>query len=113
MEEYLEFYNGEGVQHMAMSTNNIVQTVTQLQDRGVEFFKSAIFLIMRILRGRVGEIDENLRRSGDLDILVDRDEEGYLLQIFTEPVEDRPTHFLRSSSARTKSFWKRKFQGTV
>ncbi len=92
VEEYLDFYGDEGVQHIAIATNDIVDTVTKLQDRGVEFLKvpSAYY---DDLEARVGKIEENVEPLKDLGILVDRDEEGYLLQIFTKPVEDRPTLF--------------------
>jgi len=92
VEEYLDFYEGEGVQHVAIATNNIVETVTQLQDRGVEFLKVP-FTYYEDLTARVGEIEEDIEPLKHLGILVDRDDEGYLLQIFTKPVEDRPTVF--------------------
>src|SRR5438046_2122734 len=92
VEEYLEFYNGEGVQHIAMATNNIIETVTDLQKRGVEFLQIPS-TYYETLPDRVGHIDEELNALRRLGILVDRDDEGYLLQIFTKPVEDRPTLF--------------------
>ncbi len=92
IEEYLDFYNGEGCQHVALATNNIVQTVTELQARGIEFLKVPGSYYDELL-DRVGTIDEDLAPLRKLGILVDRDEEGYLLQIFTKPVEDRPTLF--------------------
>lgn len=92
VEEYLDFYGDEGVQHIAIATNNIVDTVTKLQDRGVEFLKVPA-TYYDDLEARVGKIDENIDPLKHLGILVDRDEEGYLLQIFTKPVEDRPTLF--------------------
>jgi 4-hydroxyphenylpyruvate dioxygenase len=92
VEEYLEFYRGEGVQHVAMATANIVETVNQLRDRGVEFLQVPSSYYRELLE-RVGEIDEDIAPLEQLGILVDRDEEGYLLQIFTKPVEDRPTLF--------------------
>ncbi len=92
VEEYLDFYGDEGVQHIAIATNNIVDTVTKLQDRGVEFLKVPA-TYYDDLEARVGKIDENIEPLKHLGILVDRDEEGYLLQIFTKPVEDRPTLF--------------------
>ncbi len=92
IEEYLEFYEGEGVQHMALATHDIVQTVTDLQSRGVEFL-TVPTSYYDDLTSRVGHIDEDLEPLKRLGILVDRDDEGYLLQIFTKPVEDRPTLF--------------------
>lgn len=92
VEEYLDFYGDEGVQHIAIATNNIVDTVTKLQDRGVEFLKVPT-VYYDDLEARVGKIEEDIEPLKNLGILVDRDEEGYLLQIFTKPVEDRPTLF--------------------
>jgi 4-hydroxyphenylpyruvate dioxygenase len=92
VEEYLDFYNGEGCQHVALATHNIVQTVTELQARGIEFLKVPSSYYDELL-DRVGSIDEDIAPLKELGILVDRDEEGYLLQIFTKPVEDRPTLF--------------------
>jgi len=92
VEEYLDFYNGEGVQHVAIATVNIIETVTALRDRGVEFLHIPDTYYEQLL-GRIGPIDEDLQPLQQLGILVDRDEEGYLLQIFTKPVEDRPTLF--------------------
>ena len=92
IEEYLEFYEGEGVQHMALATHNIVETVTALKNRGVEFLTVPTTYYDDLL-DRVGHIDEDLEPLKKLGILVDRDDEGYLLQIFTKPVEDRPTVF--------------------
>lgn len=92
VEEYLDFYGGEGVQHIAIATKNIVDTVTQLQDRGVEFLKVPT-TYYDDLEARVGKIEEDIEPLKELGILVDRDDEGYLLQIFTKPVEDRPTLF--------------------
>ncbi|WP_395803398.1 4-hydroxyphenylpyruvate dioxygenase [Daejeonella sp.] len=92
VEEYLDFYGDEGVQHIAIATNNIVDTVTKLQDRGIEFLKVPT-TYYDTLEARVGKIEEDIEPLKNLGILVDRDEEGYLLQIFTKPVEDRPTLF--------------------
>lgn len=92
VEEYLDFYGDEGVQHIAIATDNIIDTVTQLQTRGVEFLSVPVNYYDNLLM-RVGKIDEDVQRLKTLGILVDRDEEGYLLQIFTKPVEDRPTLF--------------------
>ncbi len=93
IEEYLDFYEGEGVQHIAVATKDIVKTVTELKRRGVEFLSAPPNAYYEDLLARVGKIDEDLKPLQDLGILVDRDEEGYLLQIFTKPVEDRPTLF--------------------
>jgi len=92
VEEYLDFYAGEGVQHVAMATNHIVETVMKLRSRGVEFLQVPTTYYDDLL-DRVGHIDEDLAPLKELGILVDRDNEGYLLQIFTKPVEDRPTLF--------------------
>jgi 4-hydroxyphenylpyruvate dioxygenase len=92
VEEYLEFYNGEGVQHVAIATGNIIETVSELQKRGVEFLKVPNTYYDTLLE-RVGKIDEDLKPLSELGILVDRDDEGYLLQIFTKPLQDRPTLF--------------------
>ena len=92
VEEYLEFYGDEGVQHIAIATHDIVDTVTKLQNRGVEFLKVPS-TYYDDLEDRVGKIEENVEPLKNLGILVDRDDEGYLLQIFTKPVEDRPTLF--------------------
>ncbi|PTQ95096.1 4-hydroxyphenylpyruvate dioxygenase [Mucilaginibacter yixingensis] len=92
IEEYLEFYEGEGVQHLALATHDIVKTVTDLRSRGVEFLRVPNTYYEDLL-DRVGHIDEDLEPLKQLGILVDRDDEGYLLQIFTKPVEDRPTVF--------------------
>ncbi|MFP8490275.1 4-hydroxyphenylpyruvate dioxygenase [Gracilimonas sp. Q87] len=92
IEEYLDFFEGPGVQHVAMLTGDIIDTVTKLRDRGVEFLKVPTTYYEE-LEDRVGNIDEPIEKLEDLGILVDRDDEGYLLQIFTKPVVDRPTLF--------------------
>ena len=92
IEEYLDFYHGPGVQHVAVATDNIIATVSALQARGVEFLTVPGSYYDELF-ARVGKIDEDLAPLRELGILVDRDEEGYLLQIFTKPVEDRPTVF--------------------
>lgn len=92
IEEYLEFYEGEGVQHIAVATNDIIKTVRDLKSRGIEFLDTPD-AYYEDLFARVGKIDEDIEPLRELKILVDRDEEGYLLQIFTKPVEDRPTLF--------------------
>lgn len=93
IEEYLEYYEGEGVQHAALATNDIVNTVKALKSRGVEFLGAPPEAYYDMLPERVGKIDEEIRALQKLGILVDCDEEGYLLQIFTKPVQDRPTLF--------------------
>ena len=93
IEEYLDFYEGEGVQHIAVATNDIITTVTQLKANGVEFLSAPPNAYYEMLSNRVGSIDEEVSVLKSLGILVDCDEEGYLLQIFTKPVEDRPTLF--------------------
>lgn len=93
IEEYLDYYEGEGVQHIAVATKDIVKTVTELKARGVEFLSAPPDAYYEMLTDRVGKIDEDIATLQKLGILVDRDEEGYLLQIFTKPVEDRPTLF--------------------
>ena len=110
VEEYLEFYNGEGVQHVAMATKDIVSTVTDLQRRGVEFLKVPSTYYADLI-DRVGKIDEDVEPLERLGILVDRDDEGYLLQIFTKPVEDRPTLFYEIIQRKgAKSFGKGNFK---
>jgi len=110
VEEYLEFYNGEGVQHVAMATNDIVATVSELKSRGVEFLEVPTTYYDDLL-DRVGTIDEDIEPLKELGILVDRDEEGYLLQIFTKPVQDRPTVFFEIIQRKgAKSFGKGNFK---
>ncbi len=92
IEEYLDFYRGPGVQHIAVATDDIIATVRLLKSRGVEFLSIPKTYYETVLQ-RVGKIDEDIGPLAELGILVDRDEEGYLLQIFTKPVEDRPTLF--------------------
>lgn len=110
VEEYLDFYDGEGVQHVALATANIIETVTELQKRGVEFLKIPASYYADVL-DRVGHIDEDLQPLQDLGILIDRDDEGYLLQIFSKPVEDRPTLFFEIIQRKgAKSFGKGNFK---
>ncbi len=92
VDEYLEFYEGEGVQHVAVATDDIVKTVTALQNRGVEFLNIPS-TYYDVLESRVGKIDEDIDSLKKLGILVDRDDEGYLLQIFTKTIQARPTMF--------------------
>jgi 4-hydroxyphenylpyruvate dioxygenase len=110
VEEYLEFYNGEGVQHVALATNDIVSTVRALMSRGVEFLQVPSTYYDDLL-SRVGHIDEDLAPLKELGILVDRDNEGYLLQLFSKPVEDRPTLFFEIIQRKgAKSFGKGNFK---
>ena len=110
IEEYLDFYNGPGCQHIAIATDNIIDTVTKMQDQGVEFLHVPKIYYDTVL-DRVGKIDEEIQKLKNLSILVDRDEEGYLLQIFTKPVEDRPTLFFEIIQRKgAQSFGKGNFK---
>ncbi len=110
VEEYLDFYEGEGVQHIAVATLDIVDTVTKLKSRGIEFLTIPSSYYDELI-DRVGEIDEDIEPLRKLGILVDRDDEGYLLQIFTKPVEDRPTLFFEIIQRKgAKSFGKGNFK---
>jgi 4-hydroxyphenylpyruvate dioxygenase len=110
VEEYLDFYNGEGVQHIAIATDDIVTTVRDLMARGVEFLKVPSTYYEGLL-DRVGPIDEDLASLAELGILVDRDDEGYLLQLFTKPLQDRPTLFIEIIQRKgAKSFGKGNFK---
>ena len=110
IEEYIDFYNGAGVQHIAVATDNIIETVTELQNRGIEFLNIPETYYETLL-DRVGEIDEDLEPLKRLGILVDRDDEGYLLQIFTKPVLDRPTMFFEIIQRKgARSFGKGNFK---
>ena len=110
IEEYIDFYQGAGVQHIAVATDNIIETVTDLQARGIEFLKVPGTYYDTVL-DRVGEIDEDLEPLRDLGILIDRDDEGYLLQIFTKPVVDRPTMFFEIIQRKgAQSFGKGNFK---
>ncbi|WP_216829739.1 4-hydroxyphenylpyruvate dioxygenase [Alkalihalobacterium elongatum] len=93
IQEYLDFYNGPGVQHLALLTNDIIATVKALHENGIEFLDTPA-TYYEDLSARVGNIDEDLKKLQELSILVDRDDEGYLLQIFTKPIVDRPTLFI-------------------
>jgi 4-hydroxyphenylpyruvate dioxygenase len=110
VEEYLDFYNGEGVQHVALATADIVRTVRNLRSRGIEFLQIPGSYYDE-LQTRIGKIDESIEPLRELGILVDRDEEGYLLQIFSKPVEDRPTLFFEIIQRKgAKSFGKGNFK---
>ncbi|MEC7265778.1 MAG: 4-hydroxyphenylpyruvate dioxygenase [Bacteroidota bacterium] len=110
VEEYLDFYEGEGVQHIAVATNDIIKTVRDLKSRGVEFLQVPATYYDAVT-DRVGEIDEDIAPLRELGILVDRDDEGYLLQIFTKPVEPRPTMFFEIIQRKgAQSFGKGNFK---
>ena len=110
IEEYLDFYRGAGVQHIAVATNNIIETVDKLRNNGVDFLRVPDTYYDTVLE-RVGGIQEDLEELKRLNILIDRDEEGYLLQIFTKPVQDRPTVFYEIIQRRgAKSFGKGNFK---
>jgi 4-hydroxyphenylpyruvate dioxygenase len=110
IDEYLDFYQGAGVQHIAIATDDIIHTVSELRSRGVEFLTIPSGYYDDLLE-RVGKIEEDVQPLRDLNILVDRDEEGYLLQIFTKPVEDRPTLFFEIIQRKgAKSFGKGNFK---
>ncbi len=109
IEEYIDFYGGAGVQHIAVATDNIIDTVTQLRDRGIEFLHVPDSYYDDL--SRVGKIDESIAELKKHRILVDRDDEGYLLQLFTKPVEDRPTVFFEIIQRKgAKSFGKGNFK---
>lgn len=110
IEEYLDFYRGPGVQHIAVATDDIIFTVSEMRKRGVEFLYVPETYYDDVPQ-RVGTISENLDDLKKLNILVDRDEEGYLLQIFTKPVQDRPTVFFEIIERNgAKSFGKGNFK---
>jgi len=110
IEEYLEYYKGPGAQHLALATNDIVATVTKMHAQGVEFL-TVPHSYYSELQKRVGKIDEDIDELERLGILVDRDDEGYMLQIFTKPVEDRPTVFFEIIQRKgSKSFGKGNFK---
>jgi 4-hydroxyphenylpyruvate dioxygenase len=110
IEEYLDFYHSAGVQHIAIATDDIIYTVSELRKRGVEFLKVPDSYYNDVL-DRVGTINEDLQELKKLNILIDRDEEGYLLQIFTKPVQDRPTLFFEIIERNgAKSFGKGNFK---
>jgi len=110
IEEYIQFYEGQGVQHIALATDNIVDTVTKLKSRGVEFLQvpQSYYEEAKL---RIGKIDEEISELAKHGILVDRDDEGYLLQLFTKPVEDRPTMFFEIIQRKgAQSFGKGNFK---
>ncbi len=110
VDEFLDFYQGEGVQHIAVTTDNIIATVRALKKRGVEFLRVPTTYYDELL-DRVGKIDEDIKPLMELGILVDRDDEGYLLQIFTKPIEPRPTLFFEIIQRKgAQSFGKGNFK---
>jgi 4-hydroxyphenylpyruvate dioxygenase len=110
IEEYLDFYPGPGVQHIALATSDILHTVTRLQQQGIEFLRVPHTYYTE-LQARVGKIDEPIAELEQLGILVDCDDEGYMLQIFTRPVEDRPTLFFEIIQRKgSRSFGKGNFK---
>ena len=110
IEEYLDYYRGAGVQHIAVATDNILHTVSELRRRGVEFLHVPEVYYDDLFE-RVGDIDEDMQELKDLNILVDRDDEGYLLQIFTKPIQDRPTVFYEIIQRKgARSFGKGNFK---
>jgi 4-hydroxyphenylpyruvate dioxygenase len=110
IEEYLDFYPGPGVQHIALATNDILHTVNRLREQGIEFLRVPHTYYTE-LQHRVGKIDEPVDELEKLGILVDRDNEGYMLQIFTRPVEDRPTLFFEIIQRKgSRSFGKGNFK---
>ena len=110
IDEYLDFYHGPGVQHLALATDDIIATVTALRDRGVEFLRAPTTYYAE-LQSRVGKIDEPIDQLESLGILVDRDPDGYLLQIFSKPVQDRPTLFYEIIERKgARSFGKGNFK---
>jgi 4-hydroxyphenylpyruvate dioxygenase len=110
IEEYLEFYHGPGVQHIAMGTGDIIATVSKMRAQGIEFLRVPT-TYYEGLEKRSGKIDEPIDQLAELGILVDRDDEGYMLQIFTKPVEDRPTLFFEVIQRKgSRSFGKGNFK---
>jgi 4-hydroxyphenylpyruvate dioxygenase len=110
IQEFVDYYSGPGVQHIAMDTKDIIKTVSQLAENGVEFLETPMSYYEELPK-RVGEIEEDITQLSELDILVDRDEFGYMLQIFTKPVQDRPTLFFEIIQRKgSKSFGKGNFK---
>lgn len=110
IEEYLDFYKGPGVQHMAVATDNILETVAELRKRGIEFLQVPDTYYDDLL-DRVGHIEEDFEEVRRLNILIDRDDQGYLLQLFTKPVQDRPTLFFEIIQRRgARAFGKGNFK---
>jgi 4-hydroxyphenylpyruvate dioxygenase len=110
IEEYLDFYQGPGVQHLAVATDDILFTVAELRKRGIDFLEVPGSYYDDLL-ARVGPIQEDIEEIRRLNILIDRDDQGYLLQLFTKPVEDRPTLFYEIIQRRgARAFGKGNFK---
>ncbi len=110
IQEYVDYYGGAGVQHIAMLTGDVIATVGKLRDRGVEFLPTPMTYYEE-LPARIGTIDEDISVLAEMGILVDRDDDGYLLQIFTKPVQDRPTLFYEIIQRKgARSFGKGNFK---
>jgi 4-hydroxyphenylpyruvate dioxygenase len=110
IQEYIDFYNGPGVQHIAMSTKDIISTVKKLKSNGVQFLPTPKSYY-EDLSNRIDDIQEDLDAIAELGILVDSDEKGYMLQIFTKPIQDRPTLFYEIIQRRgSNSFGKGNFK---
>jgi 4-hydroxyphenylpyruvate dioxygenase len=110
IQEFIEFYEGPGVQHIAMSTHDIIESVQKLRANGVEFLPTPKSYY-DTLKERVGDFNEDINTLAELGILVDSDENGYMLQIFTKPIQDRPTLFYEIIQRKgSNSFGKGNFQ---
>ena len=110
IQEYIDFYKGPGVQHIALSTKDIISTVKKLKSNGVEFLPTPQSYYKDLIN-RVGEIKEDLKEIAEMGILIDTDEKGYMLQIFTKPIQDRPTLFFEIIQRKgSNSFGKGNFK---
>ena len=110
IQEYIDFYKGPGVQHIALSTKDIISTVKKLKSNGVEFLPTPKSYYKDMIN-RVGEIKEDLKEIAEMGILIDCDEKGYMLQIFTKPIQDRPTLFFEIIQRKaSNSFGKGNFK---
>ena len=110
IQEYIDFYKGPGVQHIALSTKDIISTVKKLKSNGVEFLPTPKSYYKDLIN-RVGEIKEDLKEIAEMGILIDSDEKGYMLQIFTKPIQDRPTLFFEIIQRKgSNSFGKGNFK---
>ena len=110
IQEYIDFYKGPGVQHIALSTKDIISTVKKLKSNGVEFLPTPKSYYKDLIN-RVGEIKEDLEKIAEMGILIDSDEKGYMLQIFTKPIQDRPTLFFEIIQRKgSNSFGKGNFK---